>query len=565
MTRLGRILFIGSLLICIILCPIYLYKLNKLKALMEETNSILAEADSLLEEVHSMLQGNEEMSEDFYAITQEITQENDEIPEDISEEVEIEEQEEEPETIDTVKETEMSVEVIEQLQFWLDTYRPALQGADAEILQLQGYPNLELRMEDSCYPALRESLWQYSEQAKNYAEDSSYRVIIHRADVRVLSFLEIREEGAVCRGYHFDPQTGRALALEDIVHDVDRLSLIIESQLRINYPDVDFVDDMAERLKQIWQGEEAAWTISYHGICFYIPSEMLASKKGILLHAAVVFQDVPDLFAEKYMQIPKAYTIELEDNIPLLYDIDLDGSIDRIQVFHYPQAEPKDTEIQINGKKCAGKYDDRYYNDTSIRWTYLLHTAENRNYIVFWIRGDLDGEGCYGVYAVENGEIEYRGCEEKNIYLGDIRITNPDCVRVMNPGDPIMAGFFWNETDYYIDGNGFWKTDNDVYFYHDTGREIKALMELKMPLVDPYTGVRLGVEITLPEGTYMEPLRTDLHTWCDFVLEDGSVCRMEFDEPFASPNWTVEYKGVRVEGGCISAYFSRTKFDMGYE
>lgn len=458
--------------------------------------------------------------------------------------------------LDTEEPTEMSVEVMEQLQFWLDTYRPPLPGTEAEILQLKG---LRLHMEDSCYPELREWLQQYHEQAKDYAEDFSCQVIVYRADVRALSFLETREEGSVCRGYQFDPEMGQKIELADIVHDVDRLSLIIESQLRINYPDVDFAEDMAKRLKQIWQDEEAAWTISYHGICFYIPSEMLASKKGILLHAAVVFQDVPDLFAERYMQIPEAYTIELEDDIPLLYDIDMDGSIDRIQVFHYPQEEPKDTEIQINDKKCAGKYDDRYYINDSFRWTYLLHTAGNRNYIVFWTIGELDGSGCYGVYAVEDGEIEYKGCGEKDVYLGAVRITDPAYVRITHSSAPILTLFNFNEAVYYIDESGFWQTDNEIFYYKDSIAEIKANIELEMPLVDPYTGEMLGEEITLPKGTYMELLRTDLWTWCDFVLEDGSVCRMEFDEPFGSSNWIVEYKGVEVEGGCLSIYPSQTK------
>ncbi len=467
--------------------------------------------------------------------------------------LDVEKREAKSERLDTEEPTEMSVEVMEQLQFWLDTYRPPLPGTEAEILQLNG---LALRMEDSAYPELREWLQQYREQAKDYA----HQVIMYRADVRALSFLETREDGSVYRGYQFDPEMGQEIALADIVHDVDRLSLIIESQLRINYPDVDFAEDMAKRLKQMWQDEEAAWTISYHGICFYIPSEMLAAKKGILLHAAVVFQDVPDLFAERYMQIPEAYTIELEDDIPLLYDIDMDGSIDRIQVFHYPRSEEKDTEIQINGERCAGYYDDEY-NDDYIRWTYLLHTAENRNYIVFWTCGMLDGEGCYGVYAVEDGKIEYKGCEEKNIYLGTVRITDPAYVRITHSSDPIMPGFFWNETVYYIDESGFWQTDNEIYYYHDTTWEIKAWIELKMPLVDPYTGEMLGEEITLPKGTYMELLRTDLWTWCDFVLEDGSVCRMEFDEPFAAPSWIVEYKGIGVESGCLSMHPSQTKLD----
>ena len=462
-----------------------------------------------------------------------------------------EKQEAKSERLDTEESTEMSVEVMEQLQFWLDTYRPPLPGTEAEILQLNG---LALRMEDSAYPELREWLQQYREQAKDYA----HQVIMYRADVRALSFLETREDGSVYRGYQFDPEMGQEIALADSVHDVDRLSLIIESQLRINYPNIDFAEDMAERLKQIWQDEEAAWTISYHGICFYIPSEMLAAKKGILLHAAVAFQDVPDLFAERYIQIPEAYTIELEDDIPLLYDIDMDGSIDRIQVFHYLRSEEKDTEIQINDERCAGYYDDEYY-DEDFRWTYLLHTAENRNYIVFWAKGDLDGSGCYGVYAVEDGEIEYRGCEEKNIDLGTVRITDPAYVRITHSSAPILTLFNFNEAVYYIDESGFWQIDNEIFYYKDSIAEIKANIELEMPLVDPYTGEMLGMEITLPKGTYMELLRTDLWTWCDFVMEDGSVCRMEFDEPFGSSNWIVEYKGVEVEGGCLSIYPSQIK------
>ncbi len=36
---------------------------------------------------------------------------------------------------------------------------------------------------------------------------------------------------------------------------------------------------------------------------------------------------------------------------------------------------------------------------------------------------------------------------------------------------------------------------------------------------------------------------------------------MEFDEPFAAPSWIVEYKGVKVEGGCLSLHPSQTKLD----
>lgn len=70
MTRLGRILFIGSLLICIILCPIFVYEWKELKALNEEPYS-------MIEGTYSMLQGNDDMSEELSSMTQK----GDEMPE----------------------------------------------------------------------------------------------------------------------------------------------------------------------------------------------------------------------------------------------------------------------------------------------------------------------------------------------------------------------------------------------------------------------------------------------------------------------------------------------------
>lgn len=86
MTRLGRILFIGSLLICIILCPIFVYEWKELKALNEESYSMLQGNDKVSEESFSMIQENDEVSKESYAMTQE----NAEMPEDTSEELVIE-------------------------------------------------------------------------------------------------------------------------------------------------------------------------------------------------------------------------------------------------------------------------------------------------------------------------------------------------------------------------------------------------------------------------------------------------------------------------------------------
>lgn len=69
MTKTGSILFIISLLIWVIFCPILVHEWKELKALNEETSS-------MPEEVNAMTQGNDEVSEELSSITQE----SDEMP-----------------------------------------------------------------------------------------------------------------------------------------------------------------------------------------------------------------------------------------------------------------------------------------------------------------------------------------------------------------------------------------------------------------------------------------------------------------------------------------------------
>lgn len=507
--------------------------------------------------------GNAEVLEDFKNETAEKPAEEVEEPE----EEYIDEQESESVSI--------TEEQIDCLQSWLDEYRPPLKGAESEILELQG--NLSLNMDESCYPELSERLRQYLEQERGYWDYDSDRVIVHRADRQALSFLEKKSgEGFCVKGYNFDPETGKDIELSSVVTDIDSLSAVIEAQLVKSYPDIQLGDNPVERIKQLCNDRTtSAWTISYHGLCFYFSSEALASQKGELLHTVITFSDMPELFDEKYRQIPAAYAIELEEDIPFLYDIDVDGSSDLIKVFFYPDTyqkgiityhddEQDDTGLQVNDMTCSGKYEGWTCYEI-YRRVYLLHVAENKNYILFYERGELDCTGEYGVYAVENGNLKYLGSHR--IYLDDYmgRITDPSAVRLKNVGEPLMSGFFLTETEYFVNETGFLETDNTIYYYLDSGREIKTLIELKVPIVDPYTGKELESDVTLLPDTFMEPLRTDLYTWCDFVLEDGRVCRIVFDESMKdSQRGIPTYEGKDLVGECISAYYSEIKLRREY-
>ena len=404
---------------------------------------------------------------------------------------------EKPEIKDKKQESEevsITEEQIDCLQFWLDEYRPPLKDENAEILQISG--NLMLNMDESCYPELRESLRQYREQASGYADDDSYRVIVHRADKQALSFLEKRSGDKFCvRGINFDPETGKDIELSSIVSDMDSLAAIIAKQLVNRYADIQFGDNPTERIMQLCNDPSvSAWTISYSGLCFYFSSEALASQEEIL-HAVVTFSDMPELFDKKYQQVSTAYVIELEEDIPFLYDIDVDGSTDLIKVFFYPDDEHQDTGLQVNDQISSGKYEGWTYYERSRR-VYLLHMAENKNYIVFYERGNLDCTGEYGVYEFEGGNIKYIGSDSKNIYLGNGRITDPNSVRLIRAGDPLMGELFLTEAEYFINEGGFLEKDNSIYYYLDTAREIRTLIELRVSTVDSYTGEVLKSDVT---------------------------------------------------------------------
>lgn len=462
--------------------------------------------------------------------------------------------EDEPEQQETKPEKEyISEKELGRLWFWFERYKQPLKGADAELLQLKG--NLELDMDEACYPELREALREYREQAWRYSGNPDYRVIVHRADKRALSFLERKDENSGYRGYNFDPETGRVIEISDVVNDTGRLSAIIENQLKYNYPDADFKENLTEQIEQLWGNDAAVtWTISYQGLCFYFSSEELTAQEGDVLQAMVFYKNTPDLFQEKYLQVPETYAIELDDFAPFLYDLDLDGGYDWIEVFHYQNDEQKDTGVQVNHQKCTGKYDTATYFEETRR-VYLLHTAENKNYIAFYERGDLDFFGEYAVYAVDRDKIEYLGCED--IYLGDGRITDLDAVRIESGADPLYMLLL--EKDYSIAENGFFETNDAPDYYcasdEDFGYQtFITLRDLKLPLVDAFTGDFLGTEISVPQGTYMVPLRTGQGNWCDFLLSNGQVCRIEFDASVAECG-TAEYKDMRVVGGCMSRSF----------
>lgn len=433
----------------------------------------------------------------------------------------------------------------EQLEYWLKEYQLSPKGLEEDLLQLRG--NLELDMDEACYPELRESLERYAEQLRQHNDMNSYQVIVHRADKNILSFWELQSDLGSYIGYNFDTASGKALSIYDIIFDMDAFSTIVAEQLQKSYPDIRFGDNLTNKIKEIWkQSANFAWTMEYQGISCLFSAEAFETGTSEVLQVMIPFADISELIAEQYQQIPEAYVIELNEKIPFIYDVGGDGSFDKISINRYFNDEDKSTGVKINELTSMGKYAyPTVYGENSR--AYLVHMEEHKDYIIFYEEGDWDCSGEYVVYIAENNKIEYIGCE--SIYLENVRITNPGVVKIKNSTEPLLSGILQTEAYGFVAESGFLQTDNLDYYYLDSDRIVKTLVPLSVSSVDPYTGEIVDEKINLPAGSYMKLLRTDLLTWCDFVLTDGQVCRLIFDEPVS--DMVPKHDGQKVLGECL--------------
>lgn len=465
---------------------------------------------------------------------------------------------------------------MKELQSWHEQYYSVnFKGEESEFLQISGTHELE-NMQQDCYPELRESLELHSQTHGDYC-----RAIIQRADKRVLSFLEetwednpyakngFRSEMGVYRGYSFDTETGKLLTLADVVTDTDRLSLLLAEQLKSRYLDMNFKENLAEQLKQVWNdADSVAWSLGYQGINFYFYPAVLGIHEEEILQAAVTFPQAPELFADKYRQVPTAYSIELRDSFPQLYDLDMNGVLDEIEVMYAYDNDPEETrelddvitigtpqratDVRVNGRTVKEEKFNNIYDNGNSR-IYLLHTAGGKNYIFAYDRSMYDCIGRYCVYDIAADQITYLGRD--GIYLDYNRITDLDAICVESYGDPIYSEFL--EITTYVSlkkdmspGNVSLEKGENAVYYYENPEFFKILTPLTVTKVDSYSGEVMKDVIELPADSFVVALRTNRRSWCDFITRDGNVYRLTFNPP-AKGDYNYTYEGKNLSEGCL--------------
>ena len=253
---------------------------------------------------------------------------------------------------------------------------------------------------------------QYRKDAKQLAKEapeikvpqfySNNELIICRADSVVLSVLENIADymGGVHGiygyfGVNFDSETGTIIKISDICTNNEDLVKAIMTRLHEDSPNSPFEDAEEYITQQIADGS-IKFTIEPKSISFHFNPYEIGSYAEGLFTATLLFSDFPDLFNQKYTQIPEQYC----QSMPL-YSTNIVSLKNGMRDFI--QFETNDSVLYKIS--CGeGTVEDKT-GLQGVKSLLLVHMADDQNYL--YVDGFIENEGRrLHVYKISDDKIE---------------------------------------------------------------------------------------------------------------------------------------------------------------
>lgn len=324
-----------------------------------------------------------------------------------------------------------------------------LEGGDAER-----YPALAdaLAEEASSVKAnVRTNITYLADRFSSQDEDSGGDMgwIIEMTDIRVcradsiaLSVLgvydreEFGESSQYCYGRTLDTQTGETLYLSDVIRDMDALPSLVE-QILVDYvfggefySETAVEDYFADRLEDSYN-----WTLEYNGVSIHFNPGDIADPEYGAMSATILFAEHPELFEERYMAVPEAYSVELPD-VGYYIDVNGDGAYELLQMWREEGEMIGDySGFGIGLYPLVDTVESVFAYEY---YPYYVKTADGGHFLYVFYQDsyELDWKMQLLVYDLSDGGITKAGeCNVRPYYqpkIGDTEIS--DCFSV--PTDP---------------------------------------------------------------------------------------------------------------------------------
>lgn len=261
---------------------------------------------------------------------------------------------------------------------------------------------------------------------------SKFDAQVRRADNVVLSVLtDCRYDNGMNGGHrsfwgsNYDTQTGKELYLPDIVTDMDTFTQAVEDQLfGAVGADVFYNDGIIKEYFEMYGADGTHWSIDYNGITVYFGAGEIADIGIGGMNVTITFAEHPELFNEKFTNVPDAYIVSLPMKSAFYTDLDGDGSCEEL-IFYDRYDEENDYNATVDIYAADASYSESFwaYNCEP----YYVKAADGKHYL--YIFAELETQMYLYVYDINGGTISKVGEANVSPFYNDgisAVLTDPD-------------------------------------------------------------------------------------------------------------------------------------------
>ena len=237
---------------------------------------------------------------------------------------------------------------------------------------------------------------------------STLDVQVRRADSVAVSIVEDynSETDRAFSCLNYDTESGKLLALSDVVTDIEKLPSIIEKVImsRIGEEEPFGKTAIPDYFKNSPE-DDITWVLEYNGITFYFEPGAVAPTNFGIRTATVTFTEYPGLFKQKYTAVPDANVVSLPLSSPFFTDLTGDRCADELTVSgNYDPDGRFYYTLGINSENSNYEVDWFSYDLNP----YYVKTAEGDSYLcIFSEESEAeDRQMILSVFSLKNGEIK---------------------------------------------------------------------------------------------------------------------------------------------------------------
>ena len=219
-------------------------------------------------------------------------------------------------------------------------------------------------------------------------------------------------------GSSYDTQTGQELFLNDVIKDMTQIPSLVTEELNSHlWAGEGYAETVIEDYFRNTPEDGISWTLDYNGVTFYFGDGDVTEPGNEGQTATISFAEYPELFEEKYRNVPEAYMVRLPLDSSFFTNLDGDSALEELNVTGVYNKEGRfysqfgiytDTDGHYH-------YEDFYaygYNP------YYVKTADGKHYLyLFCEENDADNrQMILVVFDVSDGQF---------VRVGEMNVAPP--------------------------------------------------------------------------------------------------------------------------------------------